>query len=151
MNFYLHVRILFDAIIATSLMTMFSYIFSILRKKQFKEPELLNDLLRRINLIKGPNIKKHATGWIIHYTVGWIFVTVYYLLFKNFQINPTLWVYTALGFICGIVGIAGWKVTFAIHPNPPDIHFSEFYLHLLAAHIVFGIGAFMAYKLGLMV
>src|SRR5688500_5387271 len=122
----------FDAFVAIILMTLFSYVFSAIRKKQFKEPELLNDLLRRINIIHSSYFKNHPAGWVIHYAVGYLFVFAYYLLFQYSSINPTLWVYTVLGFGCGIVGIAGWKLTFAIHPNPPDIHFSEFYVHLLA-------------------
>ena len=149
MNANLFISTLFDAFVATSLMTLFSYIFSAIRKKQFREPELLNDLLKRMNIIAGSHFKNHPAGWIIHYAVGWVFVFSYYLLFQYSKVNPTLWVYIALGFICGIVGIAGWKLTFTIHPDPPDIHFSEFYVHLLAAHIVFGIGAFLALQLGL--
>jgi hypothetical protein len=147
MNSNWFLKIFFDAFIATALMTLFSYVFSAIRNKQFKEPELLNDLLRRINIINSSYFKNHPAGWVIHYAVGCIFVFAYYLLFQYSSISPTWWVYTGLGFICGIVGIAGWKLTFTIHPNPPDIHFSEFYVHLLAAHIVFGIGAFLAYNL----
>jgi len=120
-------------------MTVFSYIYSNTRGKQFREPKLLNELLARLGWISfsaGPN---HWTGWVIHYLVGFLFVAVYYWL----GIVKTFDDYLIAGTVCGIIGIAGWRTVFAIHPNPPVIRFREYYLQLLVAHVVFGIGAYL--------
>jgi hypothetical protein len=128
-------------------MTAFSYVYSWLRKKTFREPELLNELLSRLGLLSQNNVKKHPAGWIIHYLVGVLFVVAYGYIFRATHLDPTLLTYAGFGFVSGIIGIIGWKITFGIHPRPPEIHFSEYYLHLLIAHVIFGMGVWLGYRL----
>lgn len=136
-------KIIFVAATGIICMTAFSYFYSWLRKKPFREPELLNELMSRIHILPKTKVGKHPAGWIIHYAVGVLFVLSYSYLFRATEFKPTLLTYAILGFVSGIIGIIGWQATFRIHPDPPEIHFSEYYLHLLIAHIIFGIGVWV--------
>ncbi|MEJ7644191.1 MAG: hypothetical protein WKF87_06330 [Chryseolinea sp.] len=71
------------------LMTLFSYIVSVLRKKQFTEPVILNDLIRRLKVVSIENKYRHPLGWIIHYVVGLVFVICYHLLWSRDLMTPT--------------------------------------------------------------
>ncbi|CAN5449666.1 hypothetical protein BH23BAC3_BH23BAC3_25330 [soil metagenome] len=143
MNF---LKILSGAVIGTSLMTLFSYYLSYRSNKEFEEPELLNKLIHSSRL--PVSVKKNpAAGWILHYSVGTGFTVCYHFIWKRNKVNPIFKNSTLLGGISGIIGISGWHLLFMIHSNPPSIYLRDYYLHLLAAHIVFGWGAATGYKL----
>jgi hypothetical protein len=146
MNF---LQIVCGGAIGTSVMTIFSYVISQVRGKQFREPELLNELLVRARVMKFTSSKNHPLGWIIHYGVGFAFVTLYQLLVHLTGIEPTLTYYLLAGLISGFIGVAAWHVTFSIHPNRPIIDFKEYYLQLIAAHVIFGLAAYSGITLGL--
>ncbi|PRX39287.1 hypothetical protein [Salegentibacter salegens] len=133
--------ILASGFVATTVMTVFSYLFSNFKAKQFREPELLNTLISRSKMISLKPSKNHFFGWIIHFIIGWIFVFIFCLIweFTNFSVGIISG--ALLGFIAGIVGIVGWKVMFKLNRNPPEIDFSQFYHQLIIAHILFGISA----------
>jgi hypothetical protein len=139
-------RILAAAFIGTSAMTLTSYGVSKVKNQQFREPELLAALLKRIF----SNVKKedaHRAGWLIHYGVGLLFCTVYDRIWSTTEIKPTLLNAVLLGGICGAGGATVWKFVFALHPHPPENDRKKFYPHLLVAHIIFGAGAAIGYRL----
>ncbi len=131
-------------LLATSLMTIFSYVVSAIRKKKFREPELLNDLIRRLNQ-KEPGFLIPIAGWIIHYFVGLLFIIAYHLYWRATDTDPTFNNCIVLGAFSGLIGIFGWQLAFSIHPNPPSIDFKEFYIQLFFAHVIFGAGAFLSF------
>lgn len=132
-------EIVVGTIIATSLMTIFSYMYSEISKKQFREPELLNNLMARLHWIGPTAWPRHWLGWLIHYWVGLVFVATYHLS----GIVNDLGDYVVAGAACGVIGILGWRVTFSLHPGPPALNVKEYYAQLFVAHIVFGAGAFL--------
>ena len=140
-------RITLAGITGTTFMTLFSYAIAEKRKKQFKEPELLNKLVKRAS----PNLerinKKHWLGWVMHYTVGFSFATAYDFLWRKTFVAPTMKNSLAMGAISGVLGVLAWKMVFKLHPNPPQTHFEEFYKQLLVAHIIFGLFAKAGYRL----
>ena len=138
-------EIFLSGIVATSLMTAFSYLVAALRKSQFREPELLNILLSRSKKFPKNPGKKNVIGWVIHYFIGWIFVFVMALLFTFTEQEPTLGVGAFLGFIAGIIGISGWRIFFFFSNDPPEIEFDLFYFQLIIAHIIFGFGAALVF------
>lgn len=142
MNFIL--IILLSALIGTTLMTLFSYSFSYIFNKQFKEPLLLNKLLNRSAWFREDSINRTA-GWILHYAVGIGFVMIYYLLWNFAGVSPTLFNGSLLGFISGVFGVGVWWIIFNTHHHTPAIDKSGFFLHLIIAHIIFGIGATASY------
>lgn len=140
-------KILLGAIVGTSLMTIFSYITAEVTEKQFKEPVLLN---RLITQSPGFGVAIHSTsliGWILHYGMGLCFLIIYYFLWQYTAIEPTALYGALLGFLSGIAGITVWKVIFTIHSNPPQTDLKEYLIHLLIAHIIFGVGAVAGYNL----
>lgn len=137
--------VLIPALVATSAMTAFSYIFSAIVKKQFREPELLNTLLMRWSNRFEQLTKGSVVGWVIHYLVGIFFMLVFHLLWEGLEIEATVLSGIILGFAAGILGVIGWNITFWIHPNPPKLDFKQYYVHLIASHVVFGISALITY------
>lgn len=139
--------ILVSGLVATSVMTLFSYVVSNFKSKQFREPELLNSLISRAEIISLKPSRNHLLGWIIHYLIGWFFVLVFSLIWEFTQFSATIISGAVLGLAAGIIGIFGWKIMFKLNRNPPEIDFSQFYLQLIIAHILFGISAAMVYSL----
>lgn len=133
-------NLLSSAASGITLMTAFSYIVSELADDNFKEPELLGVLMKRL----GGNWNKplySLAGWQLHYAVGLLFVTVYTYLWDRNYLKRGLKSGVLLGFLSGLVGIGFWKATFALHPNPPQIQLKKYFAQLLAAHLLFGAGA----------
>ena len=126
-------------------MTLFSYSMGFVRKKNFREPELLNELLKRLDP-KSTLITLPFAGWFIHYLVGLLFIFLYQLFWHFSGSQPTLTNGILLGALNGIVGILGWQFTFYVHPNPPQIDFKEYYIQLFFAHIIFGASASIAFS-----
>lgn len=136
--------ILLSAFIGTTLMTIVSYCLSYILNNQFKEPVLLNTLLKNSVLFREDSINRSA-GWFLHYAVGIGFVVIYYLLWNFADVSPTFINGGLLGFISGVFGVCVWWIIFKIHSNPPTINRSGFFLHLIVVHIIFGIGATAGY------
>jgi hypothetical protein len=129
----------------TSAMTALSYLVSEEKNKQFKEPELLGELLVRLVPQTGQRFAQTA-GWAAHYAVGFGFTTVYNFLWRNTQMKPSFSGGLFLGAVSGVFGAAVWKTVFQLHPNPPKTDFKKYYLHLLVAHLVFGFATALTYR-----
>jgi len=140
------VRILSGAMIGTSFMTLFSYIASGITNRHFKEPVLLNQLLRYFRYCK--TLKESSlAGWIVHYSIGTLFLISSHFIWRSTSAGPGLPSGSLHGLMYGLTGIAGWHLIFKLHPNPPSIELNRYYLHLLAAHIIYGGGAAAGYRL----
>lgn len=138
--------VLIPALIATSAMTAFSYIYSEIVKKQFREPELLNKLLMSWSNSFQNLTKSSLVGWAIHYLVGVFFMLVFYLIWQILNVEATVVSGIIMGFAAGILGVVGWRFTFWIHPNPPKLDFKQYYIQLILAHVVFGISGVITYN-----
>lgn len=131
-------KILLSGITGTSAMTLFSYWVSESKNKNFSEPEILSQLMKRFptNITK---TQADIAGWCIHYAIGIVFALMYYETWKISKTKPTIPSGALLGALSGLAGIAAWQITFAVHPNPPAKNLKKYFGHLLIAHIVFGI------------
>ena len=127
------------ALAATTMMTVFSYVLSYIVKVNFKEPEHLSVMLKRIP------IHDRVAGWAMHYFVGLLFVVAYFLMWKN-GIEANTGSGLAIGAISGLMAILVWHLTLRLHPHPPRIHRIPFYIQLVPAHIVFAIAATWIYQ-----
>lgn len=139
-------RLLFSAIVGTSAMTLFSYFVSKSENENFREPDILGQLIKRLPL----NVSKESSeiaGWCTHYAIGVLFVALYNELWQETYIKPTVTSGAFLGAISGLSGIAGWKGIFEIHPHPPAKDLKKYFEHLFLAHLVFGIFSTATYKL----
>src|SRR5690606_37982455 len=132
-------------IVGTSAMTLFSYLGSERKNRNFKEPELLGQLIERLP-IKSSNQSAHIAGWGIHYAIGISFMVCYSKIWALRSIKPTLSSGALLGAVNGLVGVTGWKLMFEAHPNPPAKELKPFFGHLILAHVVFGVFNVIGYK-----
>lgn len=139
-------KIILSSIVGTSAMTVFSHLVSASENKNFSEPKVLGKLIKRLLRSNSSNKSKIA-GWSLHYTIGFLFVAFYNELWKRRKIKPTLTSGALLGASSGLAGITGWKCMFEVHPNPPAKNLTQFFGHLMLAHIVFGIFSTLTYKL----
>lgn len=124
------------SIISTLGMTAFSYLWGYVSGNQFREPELLNQLVATSSIPVNPH-KKGLTGWLIHLVLGFFFglilIQVYNYLYWNILFHFVI----STGIVLGILGVLGWHIMFSLNPNPPGIKLTNFYLQLIVAHIVF--------------
>ncbi len=129
-------NVLLAAAAGTAAMTLFSYLISRKKNKDFREPRLLGKMVyRAVPEIKKPEAK--VAGWILHCATGVTFTIIYKLLLKDTELKSNIPEGVVLGLINGVVAAGIWKATFSLHPDPPEIHFNDFYKHLVLAHIVF--------------
>ena len=138
-------KILISALVATSAMTVFSYLVSESKNKNFREPELLGVLIKRLPI----SVSKESaqlSGWSMHYTIGILFVVFYSELWERTKAKPSLATGTLLGAGSGVIGVTGWNLMFEGHPNPPAKNLKPFFGHLMLAHVVFGIFSAITYK-----
>jgi hypothetical protein len=133
-----------SGVVGTTVMTIFSYILSSKRKKNFKEPELLDIMIRRI-----PGIKEKETmlaGWLFHYTAGLSWTVVFAAVFGKLEKQPSLYNEVIFGLCGGIAAIFIWEGFFKLHPNPPRTDIREFYSQLIVAHLLFTVATGESYK-----
>lgn len=129
----------------TSLMSLFSYLISDSKHRNFREPEILGELIQRLI----PDMDKQyadIAGWGMHYMTGTVFTSIYDQIWKKTSIQPSIKSGAVLGALSGLVGIAVWRAVVKMHPKPPIKNHSAYYKHLLLAHIFFGIAAAESYK-----
>ena len=138
--------ILIPAMVGTSAMTLFSYLVSESKHENFREPDVLRQLIQRLPTT-GSNDSAQLTGWGGHYAAGLLFVFVYHQLWKQNKIKPSIASGTLLGAVSGLAGMIVWKVVFRLHPNPQPKNLNQYFRHLLFAHVVFGIFSALTYKL----
>jgi hypothetical protein len=135
-----------SATAGTTMMTLFSYLVSMAADKNFSEPEHLGTMIHRFM----PGNSKRATqlaGWGAHYAVGWLFVWVYRELWKTGKIKKTVANGFILGALSGALAVLVWKATLKAHPAPPWIDFTNYYIQLVPAHIVFAVCATLTSRL----
>jgi len=135
------IRILVEAFAGIVLMTLFSYIMSGLAKKNFKEPNLLNDLLNQANR------DGSLAGWAVHYSIGVLFTAIYEAIWLLWDLAPEFWFTLTAGIISGIIGVIGWSLMLKLSNDPPKIALKDFYLQLVLAHVFFVLGVVITHRL----
>lgn len=138
-------KILITALVATSAMTVFSYLVSNAKNRNFREPKVLGELIQStpLNISKK---KANIAGWGMHYAIGIIFVGLFNKYWKQKDVKPTLTSGVVLGAASGLTGIIAWKGMFEEHPKPPKKNLKRYFGHLMLAHLVFGIFSSITYK-----
>ena len=139
-------KILISAILGTSAMTLFSYLISNRKNKNFREPQVLGQLIHRLP-VSASKESSQMTGWGMHYAIGTLFVICYSELWEQTKVEPTLTSGMLLGAGSGLIGVMGWKLMFEGHPNPPAKNLKPFFGHLILAHVVFAVFSAITYKI----
>ena len=127
-------------ILGTVLMTSFSYVISRMKSQQFKEPKLLNMILRRSTYDMNPS-NNSVLGWVVHFSIGVILMTLFYVLHLTFSFSISAVSILIYGIIAGILSILSWHFMLSISSNSPDFALRDFYMQLLMAHVLFALGA----------
>ena len=129
-------NVLLAAAVGTISMTLFSYLVSRKKNKDFKEPKLLGKMVYRgVPEIKKPTSK--VAGWCLHCGTGLAFTIVYKILLDHTKLKSNLPEAVLLGVVNGVLADGIWKTVFALHPDPPEINFKKFFGHLILAHVFF--------------
>jgi len=140
-------KILSATLVGTTAMTLFSYLLSLKVKKNFTEPELLHEIAQENLPDVDDDIVKPAS-WATHYGVGLAFTGAYSQVWEHTSIKPSIASGAVLGALSGAAGIMGWSQAFKLEQHPHSSKFrKQYYTQLMAAHIVFGIGAAIGYKM----
>ena len=127
-------------ILGTVLMTSFSYVISRMKSQQFKEPKLLNMILRRSTYDMNPS-NNSVLGWVVHFSIGVILMTLFYVLHLTFSFSISAVSILIYGIIAGVLSILSWHFMLSISSNSPDFALRDFYFQLLMAHVLFALGA----------
>lgn len=138
-------NILLAALAGTTSMTLFSYLVSRKKNKDFKEPKLLGKMVYRAI----PDIKKRTAkvaGWSLHCGTGLAFTIAYKVLLDDTKLKSNLPEAVLLGIANGIVAVGIWGTVFILHPDPPEIHFKRFFGHLILAHVFFATPSLLILK-----
>jgi hypothetical protein len=137
---------LLSALAGTTVMTLFSYLVSMVVRENFSEPEHLGTMMHR--LVPGSSKKiTQIAGWGTHYAVGLLFVLGYQELWNTGKIKKSIRNGIILGALSGGLAVLVWKATMKSHPAPPWIDFTKFYIQLVPAHIVFAVCATLTSRL----
>lgn len=139
-------KILAATLVGTSAMTLFSYFLSRVTKKKFTEPEVLREIATE-NLSDTPHEIVESASWATHYGIGLAFTGAYSQVWEHTPLKPTLASGALLGAASGLVGILGWSQAFKLDDHYSDKDRQKYYAQLLAAHVVFGMGAAIGYKM----
>jgi hypothetical protein len=130
-------------VVATSMMTAFSYAVSAVERENFKEPQLLSVFLERMTAVHHPLIK--VSGWPAHYTLGCVWAGVYTFWAEQLQHKISFKQALRFGLFSGTVGVIIWRAMFRHLPHPPKTDRVKFYRQLFIAHIVFGLSLAKSY------
>ncbi len=120
-------------------MTLFSYLMAALFNQQFREPELLNLLIKHLSTDKDNSwiSKKSCLGWMIHYLAGFVFAFCFVLIAELFKINWTLSTAVFFGLGSGVVGVGFWIIMILKSLYPPEFNLTAYSGQLIIAHILF--------------
>jgi hypothetical protein len=135
---------LLAGIIGTAAMTLFVEAVCVIFKKPFHVVHILSHILRFSSSPKsGPNsYVMYGIALVVHYTIGILFAYGFDFLVKQELIDLTLTDVLLFGSFAGVVGIIGWRICFALHPNPPEVNLAHYLLVIWLGHLVYAVGLF---------
>ncbi|QYA24538.1 hypothetical protein G3I01_03115 [Gramella sp. MT6] len=134
-------KVILAGILGTILMTGFSYVLARLKDQEFREPRLLNMILRRSTYDKVNPSNNSILGWVVHFSIGIILMTLFYIIHLIFSFSISFTSILVYGVFAGILSILSWHLMFVISPNSENVQLKEFYVQILIAHILFAMGA----------
>ena len=137
-------KILLPSVVATSLMTLFSYLIAETEKKNFSEPELLAKIEKKKLAVS----KQFAlpAGWATHYIIGIIMTLFFDVTWKQLKIKTTLHRGITASVFGGLIAIVSWHILFTALPKHTHNYYMKFYTQLFIAHVLFALIVIAAQK-----
>lgn len=132
-------------ILAVTLMSGFSSLWSDIVDDNFREHDLLSHIFTK-GSIPTFSINQWLIGWSIHIFLGAFFLAGYEVLWNLTGVMRSFIWSLIFGVIIGILGIIGWMFMFNLCKDKPQINYSHYYIHLLFAHLVFSLTAYGIYS-----
>jgi hypothetical protein len=132
-------KVLLPSVVATSLMTLFSYLIAETENKNFSEPELLAKIEKK-NLDVSKQFALPA-GWLTHYSIGVLINLFFDITWEQFKIKSTFNRGITSGVLGGLIAIGAWRLLFAALPKRSANYYKKFYTQLFIAHIIFSLTA----------
>ena len=130
--------------VAVIAMTLFSAIYNYFTKNEFREPNLLTQIFKRL-FPETSNRRLLIYGWIAHFLIGYIFLGLYEIAWWWFAIPRTMDIAILFGVASGFLGIIGWELMFRSAHFKSDFSYGHYYFHLVLAHNVFSAVAVLLY------
>lgn len=140
-------HILIAGTAATGLMSLFSYWYSRKEKEQFREPQLLGQLMSPEGASESLSPATRGAGWAGHVATGILLTGMYWSFWDRYKIRPGVLHGVILGGMTGLMATRVWKLVFKLHPHPPRIDYKEYYQQLVAAHVIFGLTDVVVYRM----
>ena len=125
----MNAKILTGGITGSVMMTAFSY--AVDRKKEIP---LYNLLEGKVNT---------PGGWLIHMGAGFLFTSLYHVIWKNTRLKPTTITGLTFGSVNGIMSMILWRMIANARSNQYSL-----YRNLFLAHLIFGMSSAIGYRLG---
>jgi hypothetical protein len=125
----MNVKILTGGITGSVMMTAFSY--AVDREKE----------IALYNLLEG-KVRKPG-GWLIHTGAGFLFTSLYHVIWKNTKLKPTGMTGLAFGCVNGIMSMILWRMIADARGNQ-----YKHYRNLFLTHLMFGMSSAIGYRLG---
>ena len=109
-----------------------------------KRPYHIVSTLARMIQFRKPTREKPRLGYylvamVLHYIIGVGFCYGYYCALSTGLLNLSVIHSVVYGVIIGIVAIIGWRIFFAIHPDPPQYSLPIYLLVIWIGHIVLAV------------
>lgn len=130
-------RVLLSSIAATSAMTAFSYLCSRPKKANYREPELLAEMLKSL-----AGQASEPAGWLIHYSIGALWSPLEWFWLKT-RHKANIKDAAAFGVFGGTTGAFIWELMFRLTRASHATHKAGFYTQLVVAHVVYSVSLWL--------
>jgi hypothetical protein len=94
-----------------------------------------------------PRLAYYLLATMLHYGIGVGFCYLYYWALFNGLLNFTVTHAILYGLIIGTLGIIGWRIFFAVHPDPPQYSLPVYLFVIWLGHIVLAVTMFQVFLL----
>jgi len=133
-----------SGIVAVIAMTLFSAIYNTFTKDEFREPNLLTQIFKKL-FQRTLHKPLYVYGWLVHFLIGFVFLGLYEFTWRWFAIERSIDIAVLFGLVSGFLGIIGWYFMFKAVRYTYHFNYAHYYFHLVLAHIVFSVVAVFVY------
>jgi hypothetical protein len=135
-------KVFIPSVTATSVMTIFSFVVSTIKHRNFIEPQLLSRFIK--NEFKTENQNSLPAALLMHYGIGVAMNVLFNFLWQNFKIKSASEKIIISGSLGSLIAVISWRLIFIKMPPRSRKYYKEFYTQLIVAHFIFAIAVLLA-------